>query len=73
VPLKQPTREFDAPDQHVRWAEAHLFPPIWSCSVWGLPCRLHRCLRGALLPHLFTLTIVADGGIVSVALAVSKP
>ena len=30
--------------------------PIWSCSGWGLPC--HRChhRRGALLPHLFTLT-----------------
>ena len=30
--------------------------PIWSCSVWGLPCRRHYCRRGALLPHLFTLT-----------------
>ena len=30
--------------------------PIWSCSVWGLPC-LTRCrASGALLPHLFTLT-----------------
>ena len=30
--------------------------PIWSCSGWGLPC--HNCyqLRGALLPHHFTLT-----------------
>lgn len=30
--------------------------PIWSCSWWGLPC--HGCYqpRGALLPHLFTLT-----------------
>ena len=30
--------------------------PIWPCSRWGLPCR--RCChrRGALLPHLFTLT-----------------
>ena len=30
--------------------------PIRSCSGWGLPC--HRChhLRGALLPHHFTLT-----------------
>ena len=29
---------------------------IWSCSRWGLPC--HNCyqLRGALLPHPFTLT-----------------
>ena len=30
--------------------------PIWSCSVWGLPCPSHRCGGGALLPHLFTLT-----------------
>jgi hypothetical protein len=30
--------------------------PIWPCSVRGLAC--HRCChrRGALLPHLFTLT-----------------
>jgi hypothetical protein len=31
--------------------------PIWSCSVWGLPCPLHYCKGGALLPHLFTLTL----------------
>ena len=31
--------------------------PIWSCSVWGLPCLRHYCRSGALLPHLFTLTI----------------
>ena len=30
--------------------------PIWSCSVWGLPCPAHYCAGGALLPHLFTLT-----------------
>ena len=31
--------------------------PIWSCSVRGLAC--HSCYqeRGALLPHLFTLTL----------------
>jgi hypothetical protein len=42
-------------------AGAWLLPPaslpIWSCSVWGLPCHSHYWLRGALLPHLFTLTI----------------
>ncbi len=32
------------------------FLPIWSCSVWGLPCRSHCCERGGLLPHPFTLT-----------------
>jgi hypothetical protein len=31
--------------------------PIWPCSVWGLPCRLPYDRRGALLPHLFTLTL----------------
>jgi len=30
--------------------------PIWSCSAWGLPCRPRCRGRGALLPHLFTLT-----------------
>jgi len=45
--LKRPTRTRRGPRPWV---------PIWSCSGWGLPC--HRCCqrRGALLPHLFTLT-----------------
>src|SRR3569623_538117 len=30
--------------------------PIRSCSRWGLPCRRRCRKRGALLPHLFTLT-----------------
>jgi hypothetical protein len=30
--------------------------PIRSCSRWGLPCRFRCRTRGALLPHLFTLT-----------------
>jgi len=30
--------------------------PIWSCSVWGLPCPAPYSASGALLPHLFTLT-----------------
>jgi hypothetical protein len=30
--------------------------PIRSCSRWGLPCRRRCRPRGALLPHLFTLT-----------------
>jgi hypothetical protein len=29
--------------------------PIRSCSRWGLPCRRRCRLRGALLPHRFTL------------------
>jgi hypothetical protein len=38
-----------------RMRASHSFP-IWSCSVWGLPCPVHYCAGGALLPHLFTLT-----------------
>ena len=34
--------------------------PIWSCSRWGLPCRLRCRGRGALLPHPFTLTASKD-------------
>src|ERR1035437_3675891 len=30
--------------------------PIWSCSVWGLPCPGPYRTGGALLPHHFTLT-----------------
>jgi len=30
--------------------------PIRFCSRWGLPCRPRCRSRGALLPHLFTLT-----------------
>ena len=66
-----------APGQHA--SAARVWPadslPIWSCSVWGLPChRLYR-RRGALLPHLFTLTPggKARGGMFSVALAVFEP
>ncbi len=38
------------------WLLAPASLPIWSCSVWGLPCHSHYWLRGALLPHHFTLT-----------------
>ncbi len=61
--LKRPTRERRGPRHG---------SPTWPCSGWGLPC--HRCYhrRGALLPHLFTLT--PGGGIFSVALSVgSRP
>ena len=49
------------------------FLPIWSCSVWGLPCPRHYCRGGALLPHLFTLTSPKRGGTFSVALSVNQP
>jgi len=32
--------------------------PIRLCSRWGLPCRSCCQERGALLPHLFTLTAI---------------
>jgi hypothetical protein len=35
--------------------------PIWSCSVWGLPCLRRYRRSGALLPHLFTLTPIPRG------------
>ncbi len=54
---QRPTREFGAPGQHAAVAEAATFPPIWSCSVWGLPCLRPYSRSGALLPHLFTLTL----------------
>src|SRR5688572_1711769 len=51
--------------------------PIWSCSVRGFACHRRYRRRGALLPHLFTLTprlgtasrpCLARGGIFSVPL-----
>ena len=44
------------PVRPAAWREADRSLPIWSCSVWGLPCRACYQSRGALLPHLFTLT-----------------
>src|ERR1035438_4565901 len=53
--LKRPTRRvWRAEPVRTRLAPGSL--PIWSCSVWGLPCPAHYCSGGALLPHLFTLT-----------------
>ena len=40
-----------------RSGQAANFLPIWSCSVWGLPCLRRYRRSGALLPHLFTLTL----------------
>ncbi len=71
-PLQQPTRKFrlslglrprnlfacayraGAPPSPEE--ERRMSLPIWSCSVWGLPCRAAYAVRGALLPHPFTLT-----------------
>jgi len=61
----------DAPSRHV--GPDGPSSPIWSCSVWGFPCHRHYWRRGALLPHHFTLTPIAQGGIFSVALSVNGP
>ena len=45
-----------------RRSRSHSSLPIWSCSVWGLPCPPHCCDGGALLPHLFTLTSMSPPG-----------
>ncbi len=51
--LKQPTRAIRS---EVYPSITRYIAPIWSCSRWGLPCRFCYQKRGALLPHLFTLT-----------------
>jgi hypothetical protein len=47
--------------------------PIRHCSRWGLPCRPCCQGRGGLLPHRFTLTHHAAGGLFSVALSLGLP
>ena len=47
--LEQPTRG---------QREPRYSPPIWSCSGWGLPCRLCYQKRGGLLPHRFTIAVL---------------
>src|SRR4026209_2837486 len=53
--------------------------PIWSCSVRGFACHRRYRRRGALLPHLFTLTPpsrlagLRRGGMFSVPLSVRLP
>jgi hypothetical protein len=47
--VKQPTRTLERKRAVPR-------VPIWSCSAGGLPCRPAHAVRGALLPHRFTLT-----------------
>ena len=52
--------------------------PIRSCSRCGLPCRFRCRTRGALLPHLFTLTAPTPrrekaSGSFSVALSLGSP
>ncbi len=53
--LMRPTRAASA-EATGRNATFRPAAPIRSCSRWGLPCRLRRRSRGALLPPRFTLT-----------------
>src|SRR6266852_1036589 len=53
---QRPTRKLWRTERARSTASGESFP-IWSCSVWGLPCPEHYCSGGALLPHLFTLTL----------------
>ena len=41
--------------------KADMRTPIWSCSRRGLPCRPGHPVRGGLLPHPFTLTLLRRG------------
>lgn len=76
--LEQPTRTTGLRNQPLS-ACAESVVPIRSCSRWGLPCRPRCRVRGALLPHLFTLTdgqepkLMAGGGSISVALSLGSP
>ncbi len=56
--LVQPTRAASVKTRLL--ACARNTAPIWSCSRWGLPCRLCCQKRGALLPHPFTLTLLKE-------------
>ncbi len=52
---------------------AHYNAPLFGLAPGGVyPAAVCCHLRGALLPHLFTLTELAPGGIFSVALAVGS-
>ena len=44
------------PMRSAAWLLSGASLPIWSCSVWGLPCPDPYRPSGALLPHHFTLT-----------------
>ena len=55
------------------WREPLRRFPIWPCTRWGFPCPEPRGSSGGLLPRLFTLTPLAQGGLLSVALSVGTP
>src|SRR5205814_5227293 len=76
LPLALPRWSSNLPGSLYGNGRFHCFP-IWSCSAGGLPCRPAHAVRGALLPHRFTLAsrrlLVAIGGLFSVALSVASP
>jgi hypothetical protein len=53
VPLASRTRTLGRATLHL--ASPRGCVPICSCTRWGLPCRTGHPVRGALLPHRFTL------------------
>src|SRR3546814_11551326 len=55
VRRRTPRATYPGGDAETRFGAA----PIRSCSRWGLPCRPRRRGRGALLPPLFTLTVIS--------------
>ena len=59
--LEQPTRTTGHRNLPLS-ACAESIVPIRFCSRWGLPCRPRCRVRGALLPHLFTLTLRRSAG-----------
>ncbi len=66
--LKQPTRTASLTSPCGVIARERTFRaavPIRFCSRCGLPCRLRCRKRGALLPHLFTLTRSEDRAVQS--------
>ena len=59
TPLEPPGRI--GPMRNAAWLFSDASLPIWSCSVWGLPCLRLYSRSGALLPHHFTLTPARTG------------
>jgi len=64
-PMKAPRTAKSPPERigpihNAAWLSANASLPIWSCSVWGLPCPRRYRRSGALLPHHFTLTAAPE-------------
>ena len=74
IPLDRPLLDGSSNLPGSRNGAGRSCSPIWSCSAWGFACQPHYCGRGALLPHLFTLTaaVARHGGTFSVPLSVES-